>query len=152
MLHFNATLVFVLLSFGFFMLLMKAIYFDPMLRIKMERERRLVDDREAAQRFSEDYERLRSEYESALQRARREAQRVIRESREQAQASASQTLTQARQEAQTDMDRQMDELAQWREVAYRQLAPERENLMRLIVRKITEHRPVGTVSAHQHLA
>lgn len=152
MLHFNATLVFVLLSFGFFMLLMKAIYFDPMLRIKMERERRLVDDREAAQRFSEDYERLRAEYESALQRARREAQRVIRESREQAKASASQTLTQARQEAQTDMDRQMGELAQWREVTYRQLAPEREALMRLIVRKITEHRPVGTVPAHQPLA
>ena len=146
MIHFNATLLYILISFVFFMLLMKAIYFDPMLRIKSERERRLQDDREAARRFSEDYEQLRANYEAALQRARREAQHVIQEMRELTKSSASQTLSQARLEAQADMERQMAELAQWREAAYRQLEPERGDLARIILRKITEHRSAPTLS------
>lgn len=146
MLHFNATLLFVLISFLIFMLIMKAIYFDPMLRIKSQRESRLLDDREASQRFAQDYERLNAEYEAALLKARREAQRIIQEVREQAKATASQTLTSARQDAQAEMDSQMKELADWRESTYRELEPERNELVSAIVRKITEHRPVGTLS------
>jgi F-type H+-transporting ATPase subunit b len=146
MLHFNATLLFVLISFLIFMLIMKAIYFDPMLRIKSQRESRLLDDREASQRFAQDYERLNAEYEAALLKARREAQRIIQEVREQAKATASQTLTTARQNAQAEMDSQMKELADWRESTYCELEPERNELVSAIVRKITEHRPVGTLS------
>lgn len=146
MLHFNATLLFVLISFLIFMVIMKAIYFDPMLRIKAQRESRLLDDREASQRFAQDYERLNAEYEAALLKARREAQRVIQELREQAKTAASQTLAAARQDAQTEMDSHMKELSEWRESTYRELEPERDELVRTIVRKITEHRPVGTLS------
>jgi F-type H+-transporting ATPase subunit b len=144
--EFNATLIFVMVSFIVFMVLMKAIYFDPMLKIKYERERKLTDDRDAAQRFAEDYNRLRAEYEAGLKQARREAHHIIQEIRQQSKTSAQQALTTARQDAQEEMDRNLNELAQWREVTYQQLEAERSNLTRSIIRKIIEGRRVGTVS------
>lgn len=144
--EFNATLVFVLVSFIVFMLLMKAIYFDPVLKIKDQRERKLTDDRDAIQQFAADYARLRAEYEASLKQARRDALHLIQEVRQEAKASAQQILLKARLEAQEDMDRNLNELANWRETTYQQLEAERTSLTRAIIRKVTESRRVGTVS------
>lgn len=146
MLQFNATLIFVMGSFVIFMLLMKALFFDPMLKIKAERERKLTEDRDAAQRFAQEYEKIRLEYDAGLKEARREAHRLIQELRQQAKTSAQKTLSQARVNAQSEMDRNMNELAEWRESTYQQLETERANLTRAIIRKVTEGRRVGTVS------
>jgi F-type H+-transporting ATPase subunit b len=144
--EFNATLIFIMVSFLIFMILMKIIYFDPMLKIKYERERKLTDDRESAQRFAQDYDRIRAEYEAGLKQARREALQLIQEVRQQAKANAQQTITQARLSAQGEMDQRMGELAEWRESTYRQLEDERTALTRAIIRKVTDGRRVGSVS------
>jgi len=144
MLQFNATLIFVLISFIVFMILMKAIYFDPILKIRAEREQKLTDDQEAARRFAQDFERLYAEYQAGLQNARKEAHALIQEVRQQAKLSAQQALQNARAEAQTESDRRMAELSQWRESTYQQLEGDRESLTQAIIRKVTNGSKVRT--------
>jgi F-type H+-transporting ATPase subunit b len=144
--QFNATLVFVLISFIIFMVLMKAIYFDPILKIKDERERKLIDDREAAQRFAEEFDRIHAEYETGVKQARKEAHQVIQEIRQAAKTEAQQALTDARTNAHAETERQMAELAQWREETYRQLEAERDTLTRTIIGKVTASNRVGMAS------
>jgi F-type H+-transporting ATPase subunit b len=145
MLSFDATFLFVFISFAVFMVLMKLVYFDPMLRIKYARERKLVEDREAAASFAAEYAKLRDEYEGGLRKARLEAHKVVQEIRQQAKATASQTVTQARQDAQAELDRQMTELAAWREDTYRQMEGERAALARTIIQKVTAGNKVQAV-------
>jgi F0F1-type ATP synthase membrane subunit b/b' len=116
---------------------MKAIYFEPVMRVKEERERKLTDDKESAANFAAEYARLREEYEGGLRTARLEAHKVVQEIRQQAKVTASQTTAQARTDAQAELDRQMADLAAWREETYRQMEPEREALAKTIIQKVT---------------
>jgi F-type H+-transporting ATPase subunit b len=143
--EFNATLLFVLLSFVVFMLLMKAVFFDPMLKIKAQREQQLQQDQDSAKRFDEEHATLSADYEAALQKARREAQQVLQRIREEAKSGASETLLRARMEAQSQMERELADLSQWRERTYQELEPERQALKQLIISRITEQTPVATV-------
>lgn len=144
MFHFNVTLILMLVSFIIFMVLMKAIYFDPMLKVRAEREQKLTDDQESARQFAEDFERIFAEYQASLQSARKEAHALIQELRLKSKASAQETLQNARTEAQTESDRQMADLHQWRETTYRQLEGERYALTQAIVGKVTNGRKVRT--------
>lgn len=144
--QFNATLLIVMLSFVVFMLLMKAWYFDPMLKLKYTREGKLEEDRTSAQRFAEEYERLHAEYEAGLKQARKEAHQVIQEVRQKAKASAQETLAEARGKAQAESEQQMTELKNWRETTYQQLEREREALTQAIIAKITPGQKVRTAS------
>jgi F0F1-type ATP synthase membrane subunit b/b' len=144
--EFNATLVFIMISFVIFMVLMKVIYFDPILNIKHERERKMADDQTSARKFAEDYERIHAEYLAGLQKARKDAHQVIQEVRQQAKTSAQQALTEARANAQAETDRQMAELQSWRESTYQQLAGERDALTQAIISKVTSGRKIRTAS------
>jgi F0F1-type ATP synthase membrane subunit b/b' len=146
MLDFNATLIFIMASFIVFMILMKAIYLDPILKIRAEREQKLTDDQESARKFAEDFERIYAEYQSSLQTARKEAHALIQELRLKAKATAHETLQNARTEAQAETDRQMVDLHQWRETTYRQLEGERDTLTQAIIGKVTNGRKVRTAT------
>lgn len=137
MITFNGTLILTLISFAVFMFLMKIVYFDPILAVKEERERRLSDDKDAAQRFSEEFARIQADYEQNLRQARKEAHQIIQEIRQQAKSTAQDTLNQARQDAQQETDRQLAELNAWREETYQQLADERAALTQTIIQKVT---------------
>jgi F-type H+-transporting ATPase subunit b len=142
--QFNATLIFVMISFVIFMILMKAIYFDPILKIKYERK--LDEDQTNARQFSEEYERIHAEYQAALHKARKEAHQIIQEVRQTAKNSAQQTIMEARTSAQAETDRQMEELHAWRETTYRQMAAERDALTQAIISKVTSGRKIRTAS------
>ena len=146
MLQFNATLIFVLISFIVFMILMKGIYFDPILKIRAVREQKLTDDQEAARQFAEDFERLNAEYQTSLQNARKEAHALIQDLRLQAKNSAHENTQAARAEALQVSERQMAELNQWRESTYQQLAGERSVLTHAIITKVTDGRRVRTAT------
>ncbi len=144
--EFNATLGFIVVSFIVFMVVMKAIYFDPILNIKHERERKLMDDKSSAEQFAEEYERVYAEYQAALKKARQEAHQLIQEIRQNAKLAAQQSLTEARTNAQTESDCQMAELNHWREATYNQLEGERNELTKAIVSKITSGGKIRTAS------
>lgn len=133
---FNATFLFVLISFGVFALLMRAIYFDPIMKIRNERERKLTDDQQSAVDFSSQYERLHQEYLASIKQARLEAHQVIQEIRQEAKITAQKTVMTARASAQAETDKQMAELNEWRESTYRQLESERASLTQGVIAKV----------------
>lgn len=133
---FNATFLFVLVSFIIFMLIMKAIYFEPIMKIKNERERKLADDQQSAVEFAQRFEQLQAEYQAGIKQARLEAHQVIQEIRQQAKTSAQQTVVEARAAAQNETDRQMAELHEWRESTYRQMESERAGLTQSVIAKV----------------
>lgn len=144
--QFNFTLILVFASFVVFMIAMKAIYFDPMLKIKDERDRKLSDDRNSAQRFAEEYEHLHADYESGLKQARKDAHLVIQEVRQQAKSEAQKALSDARATAQTETERQMKDLQEWRESTYQQLDVERNTLKQTVIAKVTSGHKIRTAS------
>ncbi len=144
--EFNATLLFVMISFVVFMILMKALFFDPILRVKETRERKVTGDREDARQFLDDYEQIRLSYEAELKQARREAHRIIQEVRQTAKVTAQQTLMDARTQAQSELSAKMVTLAEWRESTYQQLETERSHLTQSIIRKVTHGQHAGTAA------
>ena len=133
---FNATFLFTLISFAVFAVLMKAVYFDPILKIKNERERKLIDDQQASVDFNSQYEKLYQEYQSGLKQARLEAHHVIQEIRQEAKTAAQKTVVEARTQAQSETDRHMAELHEWRESTYRQMESERAALTQGVIAKV----------------
>src|SRR6478609_1079097 len=123
--EFNATLLFVLVSFVIFMVIMKAVFFDPILKLKAQREQQLLQDRETALRSDEQHDALKQEYDAGLQKARREAQQVLQRLREEAKSNASTIIIQARVDAQAQLEREFASLAEAREKAYQTLESER---------------------------
>lgn len=143
---FNATFVFVLLSFAVFVALMKAIYFDPIMAIKNQRERKLSEDAQSAQGFLKQYEKLYAEYQSGLKQARQEAHQIIQEIRQEAKLSAQQLVISARNHAQAEADRKMADLSQWREQTYGELASERAALTEAVIAKVKNGGKVGSAT------
>ncbi len=143
---FNATLLFVIISFVVFTILMKAIYFDPIMKIKNERERKIIDDQESAVNFAQQYEILNQEYQAGLKKARQDAHSVIQEIRQQAKTSAQKAVIEARTSAQAQTDQQMAELDAWRESTYRQLESERASLTQAVIAKVKAGGKIRTAS------
>jgi F-type H+-transporting ATPase subunit b len=136
--EFNATLAFVLVSFIIFMLIMKAVFFDPILKLKAQREQQLLQDRETAKRSDEQHDSLMQDYEANLQKARREAQQVLQNLREEAKTKSSTIISDARVNAQAHLDREMAALAESREQAYQELESERRHLKQIIISKVVK--------------
>lgn len=146
MISFDGTLILVFISFFVFMFLMKKVYFEPIFRIKEERERRMAEDREFAQKYAAEYGQLSLDYEAGLKKARLEAHQVIQEIRAKAKASAGETVAQARQRAQQELEKEMEALAGEREDTYRQMEAERRALANAIIQKVTAGRVHATSS------
>ncbi len=145
--QFDGTFFAVILSFTVFMLLMRAVYFEPVRRIKEQREAKKAVDRKDTEAFVEEHERLRLEYETGLKEARLKAQKVIQELRQDAKKQAGETVGQARDSVREELDRQLEELSRWREEAYAKLVEERKALVRTIIDKVTAGRiPAGSKS------
>ncbi|MBX2859851.1 MAG: hypothetical protein KTR14_01355 [Vampirovibrio sp.] len=134
---FDATFIFVLLSFVLFMWLMKGLFFDPIARIKEEREQKLSGDRQNAQQLAQDQLQLAEDYEANLAKARADAQKLIQEKMQAARQSASATTDEARQKATAELEAKMAELDREREEAYQQLTQQRADLVGIIVGKVT---------------
>lgn len=143
---FNATFLFVLLSFAIFVALMKAIYFDPIMAIKNERERKLTQDEQSAKDFLKQFERLHSEYQAGIKQARLEAHQLIQQLRQTAKTSAQQLVIAARGDAQKETDRQMADLSTWREQTYKELESERAALTQAVIAKVRNGGKVGSAT------
>jgi len=137
MLTFNFTFVIVFLSFLVFMTLMKAVFFDPIAKIRKEREAKLDADKQAAKTAALQLEKLQTEYDESIKQARRQAQDVVNQLRVEAKKSAADTMATAREEARTHLDAKLGELSQWREETYQQLGSERQQLVQIILSKVS---------------
>jgi len=137
MLSVNGTFLLVFISFVVFMLTMRAVFFEPVRKVKAERERKLTGDQNHAQAAALETTELSRSYEDALKQARAKALALVASLQTQARQEAQGTVLKARTRAQEDLDKRMGELHQWREETYHALSGERQNLTRMIVDKVS---------------
>lgn len=137
MLSVNGTFLLVLVSFVVFMLLMRAVFFEPVRKVKAEREEKLKGDADSAHNAVSEISELNLNYESALKDARAKAQALVASLQTQARQEAQATVQKARSKAQEDLDKRMGELHQWREDTYQTLSGERQSLTRMIIDKVS---------------
>ena len=136
-----------LLSFVIFTLLMKRIYFGPLMVIKHEREGAIDGGRQAAQDAEQKTLSLNQEYEQRLNDARRQAQQVVQEKREAAKGKASEQVSKAREKALAEVEERSAGLKSTRDKVYQSLQPEREALVKTIIEKLSHgQKSVATAS------
>lgn len=135
---FNATILFVFLSFIVFMYVMKAIFFDPVLGIIKERDGKMLDDKNQAVSLRDQLVDSEATYEQGLKDARKKSQEVISDIRGQAVQQSADAIAEARKKASAELDKQMEDLDKWREESYANLSSERANLTSIIINKVTE--------------
>ena len=121
----------------FFMLVMRAIFFEPVRKVKAEREEKLTGDQEHAQNALSQIAQLQQNYEDQLRQARTKAHALVASLQTQARQEAQGTVQKAREKAQEDLDKRMAELHQWREETYQSLSGERQQLARTIIEKVS---------------
>ncbi|MBK8191336.1 MAG: hypothetical protein IPK79_12905 [Vampirovibrionales bacterium] len=145
--QFDGTLILVLLSFVGFMLAMRTIYFEPIRRIKAEREALLRHEQQEAAAFAAQCERLQAELEARLRQARQEAQQRIQAKRQSAKDSARGMMASARESARQTLDAQLEELSRWQAQTYEELGVERRHLATLALERITRRPAVAAASS-----
>lgn len=136
MLQFNATLVFVFISFVAFMLIMKAIYFDPMLVLMAEREQKTVGDMEQSNTFHAEAEKLLKEYDKKMLAAQKQAGEMIQSKRQEALKKSQGIITLAKNNAQHEMTRALFEIDNWQRETYQAIAPQQTVFSQIIIEKI----------------
>jgi F-type H+-transporting ATPase subunit b len=143
MLEFNATLLFVFVSFIIFMVLMKVIYFDPMLRLMREREQKTVGDKALAIQAQSDYQSLLADYDKQLGQSRKQANQLIQEKRQDAGQQVQQIIASSRATAQQESTEKMNELATQQATVYQELSSQKADLKEQIIWKIRKNAKVG---------
>lgn len=146
MLTVDGTFLVILISFVLFMGFMKACFFEPIMQVKNEREKtieagRLASEEAAAKTLAQNHA-----YEQKMAEARRKAQHVVQEKRKWAKDQAATRLTNAREEAQSFLAQQSELLKQSQDTVYQSLLPQREELAKSIIAKLSqrEKSPAGS--------
>jgi F-type H+-transporting ATPase subunit b len=136
MISFNATLFIVFLSFLVFMFLMKIVFFDPVMRLKLEREQQLKQDEEKAQECQNSIENLNKDYHAGLEDARKRSQEIIQSVRAEAKAEAQQALQKAREEAHAKLESDLESLKVWREETRHGLQTKKQEIAAMIAKQL----------------
>jgi F-type H+-transporting ATPase subunit b len=144
MISFDFTFVLVFISFLVFMFLMKSLFFDPIARIKDQRENKLFDDQAQVDEASRALRFMTGDYEAQLKEARKKAQEQIAQMSQDAKQQAAKLLAETREQARQELDKSLQELSQWREDTYQQLAGNRQELKHIIMAKVAG----ATVNTH----
>jgi F0F1-type ATP synthase membrane subunit b/b' len=137
MIQLDGTVLIVFLSFFVYMFLMKAIYFDPIMRIKHEREDSIDKGYQMATDADKKTVEIEETYQKSMVEARRKAQAVMQKYREEARAKASAQLHEARQQALTEIDQRVSELRQSQDSVYHQLEGQKDELAAMIAKKLS---------------
>ena len=137
MLSFDATFLWVLISFVVFMLLMKGLYFDPIQQIKEKREHQKEQDAARRKECMAASVELETSYENGLKEARKKAHQLIQQQRQDALKRAAEEVAQSKASAMSKLQGELDKLAHERDALYEQLLSEKQALADLIIQKVT---------------
>lgn len=144
--QFDGTLILVLLSFVGFMLAMRTVYFEPIRRVKAEREALLHAQQQDAVAFAAQCARTQAELDARLRQARQEAQARIQRSRQAAKETARGMAAAARETARQTLEEQLADLARWQAETYHTLGSERPHLAAMVLDRVTRRPAVPTTS------
>lgn len=119
MVEINGTLIFQILNFIILIAILGKFGFAPLMNTLDARRERIRNDLEGAEQARKNAEELKAQYEAQLQDARVQAQDIVK-----------QAIAEAERQTQAQLDEVRAEIDRKKEIAERQLAEEREALVK----------------------
>ncbi len=119
MVEINGTLLFQILNFIILIAILGKFGFAPLMNTLDARRERIRNDLEGAEQARKHAEELKAQYEAQLQDARVQAQDIVK-----------QAIAEAERQTQAQLDAVRAEIDRKKEIAERQLAEEREALVK----------------------
>ena len=139
MLPFNLyTFLLILASFMVFMLCMKAMFFDPVGRIKVLREQKIKLDSISAQELQQELDTLQERIRHQMTESRLKAQALLNEAQAGAKASASAVIGSARQEADVARQALKTQLDGERDRVLAELSGQKGEMVNLLVHRLEQ--------------
>ncbi|NOZ55232.1 MAG: F0F1 ATP synthase subunit B [Calditrichaeota bacterium] len=122
LLNVNTGLIFwTVVTFLLLLLTLKKLAWSPILGALQEREKRIQEDLERAEKAREESERLLEEQRQMLQKARQEAQEIIERGRKAAEAARQELLAKSKEEAEQLLEKARREIELSRDKALEEI-------------------------------
>lgn len=124
MIDLNATLIAQIINFLILVALLAKFAYKPLTQALADRQRRIADSLEAADRQKSEAEQLKREYQEQLNAARVQAQTIVEKARKLAEDTKEEILTEARAENARLLKAAQEEICREREQALAELRGE----------------------------
>ena len=111
MVEFNATFIIAMLSFVVFIIIMNAIFYNPILNIMRKREEYINSNYDEAKDFNEKAEEYAKQYDSKIKETQNSCRTNIRNIVEEAHKEANIKTQTAREQAKIDMEARKNKLS-----------------------------------------
>lgn len=143
----SGTLFWTVITFILLLLILKKYAWKPILKTLYDREIKIKDALDKADRDQKDAQKLLEEQRQLLEKARRESSQIIIESKKNADASRKELLEQARTEADRLLERAKHEIEHSKESAIEEIKQHTVNIALLAAQKVVEE----SLSPEKHL-
>lgn len=111
MVEFNATFIIAILSFVVFIIIMNAIFYNPILNIMRKREEYINSNYDEAKDFNEKAEEYTKQYDSKIKETQNSCRMNIRNIVEEAHKKANEKTQTAREQSKIDIQARKDNLS-----------------------------------------
>jgi F0F1-type ATP synthase membrane subunit b/b' len=132
------TFLLILASFLVFMMGMKAVFFDPVGRIKVLREQKIKLDNISAQELQQELDTLEARIQHQMTESRLKAQTLLNEAQASAKSNASQLVGEARQAAEQARDTLKQQLDADYQDVLRDLQPSKTEMVALLIQRLNK--------------
>ena len=140
MLPFNLlTFLLILTSFMVFMLGMKAVFFDPVGRIKVLREQKIKLDNISTQELQQELDTLDERIQHQMQESRLKAQALLNEAQSAAKSNGAQLVNTARQDSEAARHTLKAQLDGEQERVLAELGSQKADMVALLVQKLEQN-------------
>lgn len=139
LLQFDGTFILIAISFVFFMLLMQAVFYGPMTKVRQERQSYIDGKNQAASASLEESESLKNKHESTVTKARIAASKEISNSTLEANKEKSDALDNITQEVNKKINTAREELEKDKAKAKSVLQSDVLSLAQMISGKVLGH-------------
>ena len=111
MLEIDATAIVIAISFIVFMLVMNAIFYQPLLKLQDEREDYIENNKQQAKNYQSEAQGLLAEHDEIIKQTKKQAKDIISDVMEKAKNEKSEKITEANQQASDKIHNFHDEMA-----------------------------------------
>jgi F-type H+-transporting ATPase subunit b len=134
--EFNATFIVSIISFTTFTIIMNAIFYNPLQKVVLERQKFIDDTNEEAKSHKAKSEAILKDKERKLEKSRHEAKKIILDKSNDAKTHKANLATEAHQKANSEIEVAKADLHKSSNEAQEKLTQEAKNIAEQIASKI----------------
>lgn len=134
--EFNATFLVSIINFIVFTIIMNAIFYKPLQKVVLEREKFIEDTNEEAKTHKKKSEAILKDKERKLEKTKQDAKKIILEKSDEAKTQKANLAAEAHQKANSQVESAKTDLQKSKDEAQATLTDETKNIAQQIAAKI----------------